>query len=380
MSEAVGRVVVEVSTAELDLGAAWRDLAGRAAPNVFMDPVMTNAARAAGFSETVVLTAWDQASTPARLVGMWVLRRAAVTPIGPAFLAGPPNDYAFVSNPVIDRAHLDTVMAIFLETVAREPSLPKVIRLRYLDAGAETYPALVRAAEARGATAAILGGRERAYALRGAATKATGVTRRKLGQQRRRLEAKGAVSFRNERSPERAKAAFEDFLALEATSWKADRGTALLSDAGSAQFARTFFAGLAAEERASVALLTLDGKAIAALAMLYDGAVAYTWKVAFDPREGRNSPGALLSDSVTETMLANEGIAEIDSCSPEPGYLERLWTGRRLTVDLLIDVGPRKSPTFTLVAMRVRGHIALRSIRDRVRGWLSRRGTKAADG
>ena len=47
----------------------------------------------------------------------------------------------------------DTVAAFF-DAIERERSLPNVIRLRYLDANSESYPAIMKALAARGAPGA----------------------------------------------------------------------------------------------------------------------------------------------------------------------------------------------------------------------------------
>ena len=59
----------------------------------------------------------------------------------------------------------------------------------------------------------------------------------------------------------------------------------------------------------------------------------------------------------------------------------QLWTGRRMTVDLLVDVGARRSVNFAVVAQGERTHAWLRHKRDRLRarGWLAGRKSVAAD-
>ena len=55
------------------------------------------------------------------------------------------------------------------------------------------------------------------------------------------------------------------------------------------------------------------------------------------------------------------------SCSPEGSFMSQLWDGRRATVDLLADVGERKSLGFTAVVLGERGHARLREWRNRLR-------------
>ncbi len=124
---------------------------------------------------------------------------------------------------------------------------------------------------------------------------------------------------------------------------------------------------LAAQEAASVALLRVDGRAVATQVLLYSGATAYTWKTAFDPEFARFSPGALLIDKMTDTLFAS-GIEKVESCSPAGGFMAQLWSGRRMTVDLLVDVGARRSAGFLAAALHERGYAFARAQRDRLRG------------
>lgn len=367
MFDLVPGIIVEMTSTHLDLAAQWRALSDRAAANVFMHPVVINAAQATTAAGARVITAWDGSGGLKRLAGVWAVRLRRAWPGGPRYLTAPAYDHSFVSNPVVDPAMLDSVVPAFLDTLARDPSLPQVVRIRYLDGGADTYPALMRALTDRHARVLTLSRTERAYALPGAGAKRSGSTRKKLRQDWNRLAAEGAVDVVNDREPAAVLAAFEAFLALEASSWKAGRGTAILSDAANARFARGFIAALAAEGGASVALLRVDGEAIAAQVLLYSGRTAYTWKTAFNPGRGKHSPGALLVDRVTDTLLASGAIDAIESCSPDGGFMARLWTGRRTTVDLLVDLGPRRSLTFDIVALQARGYAGLKDLRDRLR-------------
>jgi hypothetical protein len=95
--------------------------------------------------------------------------------------------------------------------------------------------------------------------------------------------------------------------------------------------------------------------------------MAYTWKTAFDAEYAKYSPGALLVDKATEELFSARGITAIESCSPEKGFMAQLWSGRRATVDLLIDVGARRSLNFALAAAAERGYAQLKDWRDRLR-------------
>jgi hypothetical protein len=173
----------------------------------------------------------------------------------------------------------------------------------------------------------------------------------------------------NDRTPQGAAQAFEAFLALEKASWKGDQGTALLSHPKDAAFVRQLLQNLATGRNASVAVLRVNGEAIAAQVLMYCGTTAYTWKTAFSADFGKYSPGALLIDKVTDELLSGSDIDAINSCAAEASFMSQLWAGRRTMVDMLVDVGPGKSIGYRLEAGRQLGYRRLRDLRD----WLRSR-------
>jgi Acetyltransferase (GNAT) domain len=351
----------------MDIAAAWADLTKRASPNVFMNPAALTAASELKFAQVHLLLAWEEGEAPRKLVGVWALQMRKIAPLWPALLEALPYNYAFLSSPVIDPAFIDEVVPAFLAAIEKNPALPNVINLQSFNAESPDYDAILKALAARGGEQLRFSEGARPFVTRESGVKRSGSTRKKLRQDWNRLSALGTVDIVNERAADAVGQAFEVFLALEADSWKGAQRTALLCDERDAGFVRRLVGGLAGQGNASVALLRVDGLAIAAQVLMYCGTMAYTWKTAFNPDYAKYSPGALLIDKVTEETFATPGIDAIDSCSAEGSFMAQLWTGRRNMVDLLIDVGPGKSLGFTMEAGRQFGYRQLRELRNRLR-------------
>lgn len=371
-------IFVDIRAPGLDIGEHWDDLVRRAPANVFMHPAALNAAFATKFAKVHVLLAWDEAAQPRKLAGLWALQERDFSPLWPSFLAAPPYTYAFVSNPVVDPAYLAAVIPAFFDAIDRHPALPTVISLKSLDGDSASYEAIVKALAARGSHNLKLAESARPFAPKDTGVKRSGSTRKKLRQDWNRLSALGAPDVVNERAHAAVREAFEVFLAMEAGSWKGAGGTALLSSAEDAAFTRRLIGDLAAQGNASVALLRVAGRPVAAQVLLYCGTMAYTWKTAFDAEYGKFSPGALLVDKVTEELFATGSIEAIESCSPEGSFMGQLWAGRRATIDLLVDVSTRTSLNFILAALAERGYAQLRGLRNRLRAMQGPRTKKSA--
>jgi hypothetical protein len=298
-----------------------------------------------------------------------------IAPYWPVVLEALPYNYAFLSTPVIDPQFVDEVVAAFLAAIEKNPELPKVILVQSLDRESMACDAMLKALQRRGGRQLKLSENDRPFVTGEFGIKRSGSTRKKLRQDWNRLSALGGAEVVNDRASDAVKDAFETFLALEAGSWKGARGTALLCDKNDADFARRLIGELAREAKASVALLRLDGRPIAAQVLLYSGSTAWTWKTAFDAEYARYSPGALLVDKLTEELLSTPGIDSIDSCAAEESFMGQLWAGRRKMVDALIDVGPERSPAYAMEAGRLLGYRRLRQLRDRLRAaaWMPQR-------
>jgi CelD/BcsL family acetyltransferase involved in cellulose biosynthesis len=366
-------ISVSICSPSQDIAGPWNDLVLRASANVFVNPAALRAACETGFADDLMLLAWEQGAEPRRLVGAWAMRSRKRAPFWPTLLEALPFNYAFLSSPVVDPAFVSDVIPAFLAAIRDSGALPHVVSLRDLDAESPSYAEILKTLAASGSAPLQLSESIRPYATRDLGIKRSGSTRKKLRQDWNRLAALGFVDVVNSRVPQEALEAFEAFLALEMGSWKGTQGTALLCDPQDAVFVRRLIAELTAEQSASVALLRIDGRAVAAQVLMYCGSTAYTWKTAFDPEYAKYSPGALLIDKVTEDLFAAPGIDAIDSCSAEGSFMAQLWTGRRRMVDLLIDVGPRRSLSFIAEACRQAGYHWLRDLRNRIRAsWAAR--------
>jgi hypothetical protein len=347
-----------------EIGPHWDDLVTRASSNVFMNPAALQAVRETRFADIRTLLAWEQGGQ--KLVGMWALQLRKAAPFWPAVLEGLPYNYAFVSSPVIDPAFVDQVVPAFFAAIEGS-GLPNVLNLPSLDTECPSYFAIRKALAARGIEPLMLSEDARPYVTRDFGVKRSGSTRKKLRQDWNRLAALGTVDVMNDRTPAGIEQAFEVFLTLEKASWKGAKGTALLSNPADTAFVRLLLQRLAARGDASVALLRVNGEAIAAQVLMYGGTTAYTWKTAFNAGFGKYSPGALLVDRITEELFAGPDIVAINSCAAEASFMGQLWAGRRAMVDMLLDIGPGKSLGYRIEAGRQLGYHRLRDLRDRLR-------------
>jgi CelD/BcsL family acetyltransferase involved in cellulose biosynthesis len=329
------------------IAAEWCALARRAAePNIFYEPAFALAAAPAlGLDAGAVLV---RSLEPRRLIGLFPCRiERRRYGVRLPLLAGWTHPYAPLGTPLVDRDAIDPAVSAFLDHVADDDALPKLLLMSCLVEDGPVAAALDEALAQRGGRRIDVGRHQRA--LLAPAGERTGYVeamlgdkrRKKLERQRRRLAEGGGVAFRYATVPADVRAALADFFALEASGWKGAAGTAAAQAPAIRQFMEAAVAGLAAQGQASVASLVHADRTIAADIVLRAGEGAWIWKVAYDEGFAHVSPGVLLALDATRTLLADPTLAWCDSCAgPDHPMIDRLWGERRTMVDWLMAVEP----------------------------------------
>ena len=180
---------------------------------------------------------------------------------------------------------------------------------------------------------------------------------KELRRQRNRLAEHGAVAFEVASSPSDVSRALESFLALEASGWKARRGTALAQHDGDARFIRTATGALAAHGQCQIVTLRAGARAVAAGIVLRHQDRAFFFKLGIDETFARCSPGVQLTLELTRHLCADPAITAADSTAA-PGHpmIDPIWRGRLPIGDVLIPL--RRDDT---VVAAIRSALALRT-------------------
>ena len=363
---------------------AWRLLAARAIePNGYYLPGWELAvnASAVGRTGTSALAAWSDAAPSAQLTGllpvisMW---RAYRIPL-PALVSGHP--YGTLCTPLLDADHAEAGAAALIRS-AREVGAHALI-LREVATEGAAMAAISAALQREGLRPRPLQSHVRACldATRDSEEllqEALGAKKLKeLRRQRNRLADHGAISFDVARSPDDVRAATEIFLALEASGWKAQRGTALIQSEGDTAFIRRATPALAATRQCEVITLRAGTTPIASGVVLRHLDRAFYFKIGVDERFSKFSPGVQLTLDLTKHLCGDPDIASADSTAgPDHPMINPIWRGRLAIGDVLVPLR-RNDPMVPLIEMAWRGRQLARDLARRGVHWLRQR-TKPA--
>ena len=169
--------------------------------------------------------------------------------------------------------------------------------------------------------------------------------RKELRRLQKRLADLGTVETRVLNDTEHLSLWCSDFLALEASGWKGQEGTALGNKPADAAFFRAACAAALEAGRLHMLRIDLDGQAIAMLVNFRHGDGAFSFKIAFDEALGRFSPGVLIEIANLNTVQDDPGIGWMDSCAA-PGHpmIDSLWAERRTIVQYRIALHGKGLP------------------------------------
>jgi CelD/BcsL family acetyltransferase involved in cellulose biosynthesis len=349
--------------------AQWRALAERAIePNGYYLPdwELAVSASARGRVDASALNAWSEASKLIGLMPVISMNRAYKIPL-PALVSADP--YGTLCTPLLDRDMADDAAVRLLLHAKRAGHHALILRDVALDGAA--MKAFAEALRREGLRPRVLEFHLRACldAMRDAdelLREAIGAKKLKeLRRQRNRLAEHGAVHFDVARTQAEVATALETFLALEASGWKARRGTALGQDLGDAAFIRRATAGLAGTGQCEIVSLRTGDTPVAAGIVLRHRDRAFYFKLGVDERFARFSPGVQLTLDLTAHLCADPAIALADStASPDHPMINPIWRGRLAIGDVLIPLR-RHDPVVALI------HAAL-GLRRSIRGPMRR--------
>lgn len=276
--------------------------------------------------------------------------------------------YPPLGTPLLDRDHADAAAGRLMQQ-ARAAGAHALI-LRDLPLDGAVMKAFTKALSWTGLRPQVLHSHQRA--ILDATRDAEDLLREALGpkklkelrRQRNRLADMGDVVFSIAGTPEDAAPALETFLRLEASGWKARRGTALVQDKGDTAFIRRAVCDLAARGHCEVISLYAGDTPLAAAVVLRHLDRAFYFKLGVDERFAKYSPGVQLTLELTRHMCADDTIATVDSTAiPNHPMIDPIWRDRLTIGDVLIPLR-RNDP---LVPAIHAGLAARRAIREPAR-------------
>ena len=258
------------------------------------------------------------------------------------------HDYCYLSVPLIRSGQeIETWRALF-EYFDSSSSAPSLIDLACQVSDGPQAQALVQVLFDRRALVENVETHVRAMAktssdwMTYAASVMSTHQRRELRRHWRRLSELGDLTERSLAAGQgRAIESWIDsFLQLESMGWKGHQGTSFQEARGAAEYFREIVRKAYAQNRLQMFGLYLDGEPIAMKVNFLAAPGAFAFKIAYDERYSKYSPGVQLELENIRRLHDQESVEWMDSCAvPNHFMINRMWKERRTIKYMRISTG-----------------------------------------
>jgi CelD/BcsL family acetyltransferase involved in cellulose biosynthesis len=148
-------------------------------------------------------------------------------------------------------------------------------------------------------------------------------------RQWRKLAESGAATWHYLRGDEVQDRTIDRFIELEHAGWKGEQGTSLRSDPRHTGFFHEMTRAFRDDSDLFFTELRLNGEVIASTCNLVSGRDGFAFKVSFDPRYAKRSPGLLNELGFLKALEHDvDDFRFIDSGSTPGSFIEELWPDR----------------------------------------------------
>jgi len=167
-----------------------------------------------------------------------------------------------------------------------------------------------------------------------------GELRRRLRRKERRLSERGRVEHLAMRPEDDIGRWIDEFLRVEASGWKGQRGSALASSEGDRRYFTEIATSAFRRGRLLMLGLNFDGLPIARRCAFVAGEGSFAFKTAYDEEFADFSPGAILEMDSIRQLQTLPAVRWMDSCAtPDNVLVNRLSNDRKTIQSLAVGGG-----------------------------------------
>lgn len=352
--------LIRITDVQPDDVAAWKALARQALePNPYFEPEFVLPLATARPQDDVHLLLVERD-------GRWLFCMPVVARLGWRKVPVPVlstwlSQYTFLGTPLVATDRADVLSSLLLGVKQIHSGL---LTFEWIGGEGGVSAHLTQALSKCDSTAILWERFERAAlrpSLKGS-PRLSAKRRAEFGRRRRALERECGGTIRLvDRTNDPS--AIDEFLALEASGWKGDGGTAIASQSSDIVFFREICQALAAAGRLQILALTCS-RTVAMQCNFRSGDVLFGFRTCYDETLSRFSPGALLLlDAIADFHVS--GAKWFDSCTaPDNDLCNRLMHDRQPIETIVVG---RSDPIGSMLIVTMRTAAFLRRARIHVR-------------
>ena len=163
----------------------------------------------------------------------------------------------------------------------------------------------------------------------------SGDLRRRLRRKEKHLSEHGRVEHLVLRPEDDIGRWIDEFLRIEASGWKGQRGSALASSEGGRRYFTEIATSAFRRGRLLMLGINVNGRPIARRCAFVAGEGSFAFKTAYDEEFADFSPGAMLEMDSIQQLRALPGVRWMDSCAAADNLLVNRLSNARKTIQSL---------------------------------------------
>jgi CelD/BcsL family acetyltransferase involved in cellulose biosynthesis len=333
--------------------AAWDELAATAVErNPFYESwmLLSGAKHFGANSDLRFYLVWKRnprQNQPPALIGFFPLElRRGFGGLPVRYLKVWQHQYLYYCSPLVRSGVAREVLHALLDDISYGDRRGTMLEFHHIDRGGPFAQALLDVTNERASATFTADAYNRALFRPAAnyeayiAAAMTNHNRQEIRRQGRRLSEQGHLEVRVLSPEDSLDEWLDHFLKLEAAGWKGQERTALACDQSSRAYFETIARGAFARGQLMMLGLFLDQQPIAVKCNFLAGGGSYAFKIAFDEKLARFSPGVQLELENIRALHAMSGMEWMDSCATRQHFMiGRLWHGQRTIEKILVSTG-----------------------------------------
>jgi hypothetical protein len=250
--------------------------------------------------------------------------------------------YCFLCTPLLKTDYERQALEAFFDWLESPESPAQLMECNSIGGDGAFHKLLVDELNKRARLSFLEGRYNRALFKPSTSEGISGRHKKELRRQQNRLAEEGLLEYAALENKAELEEWIREFLQLEASGWKGQMESAFASEEASRSFFETVVKEAFERKQLMMIALNLNGKPVAMKCNFLTGNGSFAFKIAFDERYSRYSPGVLLELENMRRVSAMPFVEWMDSCAVSKHFMiNRLWKDRRSIETILLSTGKR---------------------------------------
>jgi CelD/BcsL family acetyltransferase involved in cellulose biosynthesis len=255
------------------------------------------------------------------------------------------HEHCYLNTPLVHAGYARECVNAFLDFLAKEADAPILVFERMTGDGPFAALLISALADRKEHYCSFERHFRGLYTLRSdadtyLASILDGEGRRKLKMKERKLAENGSIEYDVLAPRGDIERWLAEFLTLEASGWKGKEATAMQSSPEGRRYFESVIRAAFDRNQLEMLALRLNGNPIAMKCNLVCGDAGFCFKIAYDERYAKQSPGMLLELNQIRRLHAERTIRWVDSCSsPKSRHFGQVCLDRRTIETLVLSTG-----------------------------------------